>query len=155
MGCEIGGEGDLSRNISCDNDFLMRFLYVRNGRILDRIDLHLEVPAQRPEALQGADGGETSVALRERVVATRGRMLARQGRPNGLLEPRGLRQHIHAVPEAMRLLAQAVDELGLSARAHDRILKVARTIADLDARDDVGLDDVSEAIGYRVLDRPA
>ena len=155
MGCEIGSEDDFLRNISGDNDFLMRSLYVRNGQIRDRIDLHLEVPAQRPETLQGADGGETSAVLRERVVAARGRMLARQGRPNALLEPRGLRTHIHAAPDALRLLAQAVDELGLSARAHDRILKVSRTIADLDARDGVGLDDVSEAIGYRVLDRPA
>ena len=55
----------------------------------------------------------------------------------------------------MQLLAQALDELGLSARAHDRILKVSRTIADLEGREGVGLDDVSEAIGYRVLDRPA
>jgi magnesium chelatase family protein len=82
-------------------------------------------------------------------------MLSRQGRPNALLEPRGLRQHVHASADALRLLGQAVDELGLSARAHDRILKVARTIADLDGRTDVGIDEVSEAIGYRVLDRPA
>ena len=126
---------------------------MRNGRILDRIDLHLEVPAQRPEALQGAEGGETSVVLRERVVAARGLMLARQGRPNALLEPRGLRSHIHAAPEALRLLAQAVDELGLSARAHDRILKVARTLADLAGSPEIRASDILEAIQYRSLDR--
>ena len=82
-------------------------------------------------------------------------MLDRQGRANEWLDARGIRQHVHASPEAMRLLSQAMDELGLSARAHDRILKVARTIADLDGREGVGLDDISEAIGYRVLDRPA
>lgn len=153
--CPCGFLGHPTRRCTCGSDEIHRYRAKISGPLLDRIDLHLEVPAQRPEALQGADGGETSAALRERVVAARGRMLARQGRPNALLEPRGLRSHIHAVPEALRLLAQAVDELGLSARAHDRILKVARTIADLDGRHDVGLDDVSEAIGYRVLDRPA
>lgn len=145
----------MTRNISCHKHLVRRVLHVQTVQLRDRVCLHVEVPAQRPDALQGADGGETSVVLRERVCAARARMHARQGRANALLEPRGIRQHVRASPEAMRLLAQAMDELGLSARAHDRILKVARTIADLDGRDDVGLDDVSEAIGYRVLDRPA
>jgi magnesium chelatase family protein len=153
--CPCGFLGHPTRRCTCGSDEIHRYRAKISGPLLDRIDLHLEVPAQRPEALQGADGGETSLTLREHVVAARGRMLARQGRPNALLEPRGLRTHIHAAPEALRLLGQAVDELGLSARAHDRILKVSRTIADLDGRADVGLDDVSEAIGYRVLDRPA
>jgi magnesium chelatase family protein len=153
--CPCGFLGHPTRRCTCGSDEVHRYRAKISGPLLDRIDLHLEVPAQRPEALQGADGGESSAVLRERVVAARGRMLARQGRPNGLLEPRGLRQHVQATPEALRLLGQAVDELGLSARAHDRILKVSRTIADLDSRAEVGLDDVSEAIGYRVLDRPA
>ncbi len=152
--CPCGFLGHPTRRCTCGTDEIHRYRAKISGPLLDRIDLHLEVPAQRPEKLQTADAGEPSVSMRERVVAARGRMLARQGRPNGLLEPRGLRTHAHAVPEAMQLLARAVDELGLSARAHDRILKVARTIADLDARDDVTVDDVSEAIGYRVLDRP-
>ena len=130
-------------------------LYVRNGRILDRIDIHLEVPAQRPERLQQGEAGEPSAVVRARVAAARGRMLARQGRANAQLEPRGLRKHLAATAEALALVARAVEELGLSARAHDRILKVARTIADLDSRADVTVEDVSEAIGYRVLDRPA
>jgi len=153
--CPCGYLGHPTRRCTCGSDEIHRYRARISGPLLDRIDLHLEVPAQRPEALQGADDGETNAVLRERVVAARARMLARQGRPNALLEARGLRSHHHAVPEALRLLGQAVDELGLSARAHDRILKVARTIADLDGRDAVGLDDVSEAIGYRVLDRPA
>lgn len=153
--CPCGFLGHPTRRCTCGSDEIHRYRAKISGPLLDRIDLHLEVPAQRPETLQGADGGETSAALRQRVVAARGLMVARQGRPNALLEPRGLRSHIHAAPEALHLLGQAVDELGLSARAHDRILKVARTIADLEGRDGVGLDDVSEAIGYRVLDRPA
>ena len=122
--------------------------------MLDRVCLHCEVPAQKPEVIQREEVGETSAVIRERVCAARSRMQARQGRANALLEARGIRQHVHATSEALRLLTQAMDELGLSARAHDRVLKVARTIADLDGRDSVGLDDVSEAIGYRVLDRP-
>ncbi len=153
--CPCGFLGHPTRRCTCGSDEIHRYRAKISGPLLDRIDLHLEVPAQRPETLQGGDVGETSLVLRERVVAARSRMLTRQGRPNGLLEPRGLRSHIHAAPAALQLLAQAVDELGLSARAHDRILKVARTIADLEGREGVGLDDVSEAIGYRVLDRPA
>lgn len=152
--CPCGYLGHPTRRCTCGSDEIHRYRARISGPLLDRIDLHLEVPAQRPDRLQQEDGGEPSVQLRTRVVAARARMLARQGRPNALLDPRGVRSHIHAAPEALRLLAQAVDELGLSARAHDRILKVARTIADLDGRDGVGLDDISEAIGYRVLDRP-
>jgi magnesium chelatase family protein len=153
--CPCGFLGHPTRRCTCNAAEIHRYRAKISGPLLDRIDLHLEVPAQRPEALQAASGGEDSAGARARVVAARGRMLARQGRPNGALDARGLRQHAGAVPEAMALLAQAVAELGLSARAHDRILKVARTIADLDARPAVSLEDVSEAIGYRVLDRPA
>ncbi|MBN8524040.1 MAG: ATP-binding protein [Planctomycetes bacterium] len=152
--CPCGFLGHPTRRCTCGSDEIHRYRAKISGPLLDRIDIHLEVPAQRPDALQDGDGGEPSPVLRQRVCAARERMQARQGRANALLDPRGLRQHVHAAPEALRLLGQAVDELGLSARAHDRILKVARTIADLEARDAVGLDDVSEAIGYRVLDRP-
>lgn len=153
--CPCGYLGHPTRRCTCGSDEVHRYRAKISGPLLDRVDLHLEVPAQRPEALQQADGGETSAQIRARVLAARARMIDRQGCPNALLSPRGLRSHIHAAPEAMQLLAQALDELGLSARAHDRILKVSRTIADLEGREGVGLDDVSEAIGYRVLDRPA
>ncbi len=126
-----------------------------SGPLLDRIDLHCEVPAQPPARLQDGVVGESSSVVRARVVAARARRLARQGWPNAQLEGRDLHRHAGATPEALRLLVQAVEELGLSARAHDRVLKVARTIADLEARMEVGIEDVSEAVGYRVLDRPA
>ena len=126
-----------------------------NDTILDRIDLHVEVPAQKPELMSRGPEGETTAQARARAVAARDRMLARQGRANAALDTRGLRRHLNAAPEAITLLDQAVNDLGFSARAYDRILKVAKTIADLDARDLVSLDDVSEAIGYRVLDRPS
>ena len=80
-------------------------------------------------------------------------MLARQGCPNAALDARGLRRHLAADPAGLTLLHRAVEELGLSARAYDRILKVARTIADLEARTTVTMEDISEGIGFRVLDR--
>jgi magnesium chelatase family protein len=111
------------------------------------------VPAQKPEHMQKANAGESAAAMRARVVAARSRMLTRQKCANAALSSKGVQRHATPSKEALALLNQAVDELGLSARAYDRILKVARTITDLDSRNDVGLDDVSEAIGYRVLDR--
>ena len=152
--CPCGFLGHPTRRCTCGSDEIHRYRAKISGPLLDRVCLHCEVPAQKPEVIQREEVGETSAVIRERVCAARSRMLARQGRANALLEARGIRQHVHATAEALRLLAQAMDELGLSARAHDRILKVARTIADLDGRDSVGLDDISEAIGYRVLDRP-
>ncbi len=152
--CPCGYLGHPSRRCIDGRDAVHRYRSRISGPLLDRIDLHIEVPAQKPELLSAAGSGETSAQARSRVADARGRMLARQGCSNAALEPRGLKHHLRAQDEGLALLRQAVDQLGLSARAYDRILKVARTIADLDARDDVGLEDVSEAIGYRVLDRP-
>jgi magnesium chelatase family protein len=152
--CPCGYLGHPTRRCTDSADAVHRYRSRISGPLLDRIDLHLEVPAQRPEALAMGGDGETTAQARVRVVAARERMLARQGMSNARLDARRLRTHLHAAPEALSLLHQAVDELGLSARAYDRISKVARTIADLDGRAGVNVDDISEAIGYRVLDRP-
>ncbi|MBA2479621.1 MAG: YifB family Mg chelatase-like AAA ATPase [Planctomycetes bacterium] len=151
--CPCGYLGHPSRRCVDNVDAVHRYRGRISGPLLDRIDIHLEVPAQKPELLAGRHGGETTDQARTRVAAARVRMLARQGTSNAGLEHRALSTHLNARDDAMALLRQAVDELGLSARAYDRILKVSRTIADLDARDEVLIDDVSEAIGYRVLDR--
>ena len=153
--CPCGFLGHPTRRCVDGSDEIHRYRNKISGPLLDRIDIHLEVPAQKPEILLRSGPGETTAVARERVTAARQRMLARQGMPNGSLDARGLKTHLHADDEAISLLQQAAEELGLSARANDRILKVARTIADLDARDRVTLDDVAEGIGYRVLDRPA
>lgn len=153
--CPCGYLGHPTRRCTDNKDAIHRYRSRISGPLLDRIDLHLEVPAQRPELLSHAASGETSAQARERVVAARNRMLARQGCANAGLDTRSLRTHLAANADGIQLLHQAVDDLGFSARAYDRILKVARTIADLDARDAVTLEDISEAIGYRVLDRPA
>ncbi len=152
--CPCGYLGHPTRGCVDSADAIHRYRGRISGPLLDRIDLHIEVPAQKPELLSATNGGETTAAARARVVAARARMLARQGTANAQLDTRGLRTHLHAAADGLALLDLAVAELGLSARAYDRILKVARTIADLDARDAVTLDDISEAIGYRVLDRP-
>ncbi len=153
--CPCGYLGHPTRRCTDSNDAIHRYRARISGPLLDRIDLHLEVPAQRPETLATIDGGETTAQARARIMAARDRMLARQGCANAVLDARGLRKHLQATADGLALLAQAVEELGLSARAYDRIGKVARTIADLDGRPEVGLDDLSEAIGYRVLDRAA
>ena len=151
--CPCGYLGHPTRRCTDNADAVHRYRSRISGPLLDRIDLHLEVPALPPSLAAGA-GGEDSATARVRVIAARGRMLARQHCANAALDSRGLRTHLNAADDALALLRQAVDELGLSARAHDRICKVARTIADLDARDAVAVDDMAEAIGYRVLDRP-
>lgn len=152
--CPCGYLGHPTRRCTDNADAIHRYRGRISGPLLDRIDLHVEVPAQKPELLSKGPEGETTAQSRVHVVTARERMLARQGRANAALDTRGLRKHLHALPDAIALLDQAVNDLGFSARAYDRILKVARTIADLDSRDAVTLDDVSEAIGYRVLDRP-
>jgi magnesium chelatase family protein len=152
--CPCGYLGHPTRRCTDNADAIHRYRGRISGPLLDRIDLHVEVPAQKPELLSAGPEGETTAQARARVVAARNRMLERQGRANAALDSRGLRKHLHADAAAISLLDQAVTELGFSARAYDRILKVARTIADIDGREGVGLDDVSEAIGYRVLDRP-
>ena len=150
--CPCGYLGHPTRRCVDNRDAIHRYRGRISGPLLDRIDLHLEVPAQRPDLLAGG-GGETSAVARARVVAAREIMLARQGCPNATLDARGLRRHLAADPAGLTLLHRAVEELGLSARAYDRILKVARTIADLEGRGTVTMEDISEGIGFRVLDR--
>jgi magnesium chelatase family protein len=151
--CPCGYLGHPSRACSDNQDAIHRYRSRISGPLLDRIDLHLEVPAQEPGVLQAVDDGEDSASIAARVLAARERMLARQGCANAQLDSPGLRRHARADAEGMALLAQAVSELGLSARAHDRVLKVARTLADLAERPQAGVDEISEAIGYRLLDR--
>jgi len=124
--------------------------------LLDRIDLHIEVPAL-PYAELSAGGGEPSAVVRARVEAARRRQserLAGSGaRVNARMSGRQVRRFCSPPPEAARLLQQAVSRLGLSARGHDRVLKVARTIADLGGCERIAAEHVAEAVQYRGLDR--
>jgi len=120
--------------------------------LLDRIDLHIEVPAVAYKELRGRGDGTGSDEMRERVAAAR-ELQRRRGFYNAHIPHRKLRE-LSALDEAgERTLEMAVRRMGLSARAHDRILKVARTIADLGGSDSVSAKHVAEAVQYRSLDR--
>ncbi len=159
--CPCGYLGDARRSCMCTLHELHRYRRRLSGPLLDRIDLHIDVPAVPCAALAGAGRGERSSAVRERVLRARAlqgerNRFGQRGpgpRWNARLRGASLRR-ICALGEAgRRLLSQAVERLGLSARAHDRILRVARTIADLDGSADIGSMHVAEAIQYRTLDR--
>ena len=129
-----------------------------HGPLLDRIDIHIEVPAVKYKELRAPSSSEDSAAVRQRVIAARDKQLDRfrtekKTYANAQMMPKMLRKHCAISAEGEKLLENAITRLGLSARAHDRILKVARTIADLDASENIDPRHLSEAIQYRTLDR--
>jgi magnesium chelatase family protein len=128
-----------------------------SGPLLDRIDIHVEVPSVRYRELAGDYVGEPSVRIRKRVNEARVVQMDRLKKDgaycNSQMKPRHLKKFCSVDDETSSLLENAVERLGLSARAYNRILKVARTIADLDGREKIGVVDVAEAIQYRSLDR--
>ena len=125
---------------------------------MDRIDIHVEVPVVPSEALRQRVRGEASTMIRERVVAARERQLVRFAGNDGThcnaqMSPADQRLYCELDDAGHRLLENVVDRLGMSARAYDRILKVARTIADLEGSETLSAEHVAEAIQYRILDR--
>lgn len=134
-----------------------RYLSRLSGPLLDRIDAHIEVPALSKEELVGKAKGESSAAKRVRVQMARDRQHHRFAGTrihcNAEMTSRALRKYCTLGPDSQALLQRAVDHLGLSARAYDRILKLARTIADLDGQDNIAVPHIAEAIQYRQLDR--
>jgi len=135
-----------------------KYLNKISGPLLDRIDLHLEVPAMKHEQLLAEEPGESSATIRARVERARAVQRERFGSAstiyaNAQMGPRDLRKRVPMDREAKALLSGAMSDLSLSARALDRILKVARTIADLAESEKVLLDHLAEAIQYRTLDR--
>jgi magnesium chelatase family protein len=129
-----------------------------SGPLLDRIDLHIEVPPVKFREISGDRTGETSAQIRDRVVAARRRQHERfKNKPkitcNARMGSRELKEHCQLDESTKELLQNAMADLNLSARAYDRILKVARTIADLAGLETISSDHVSEAIQYRSLDR--
>jgi magnesium chelatase family protein len=147
--CPCGYAGDESGRCGCSPDQIVRYRSRVSGPLLDRIDLHVEVPRQK---IGRMPAGESSAAVRERVDAARERQQAR-GALNAGLDVAAVREHCRLDGRGENLLEQACERLRLSARAYQRILKVARTVADLDGADAIANAHLAEAIGYRQLDR--
>jgi magnesium chelatase family protein len=150
--CPCGFYGDTSRECRCTGAIISRYLGKISGPLLDRIDLHIEVPAVAYKELRGRDDGVTSAVMRERVLAAR-ELQIRRGFYNSDIPAAKIRTLAALDDSGERTLEMAVRRLGFSARAHDRILKVARTIADLDRVERVTAKHVAEAVQYRSLDR--
>ena len=148
--CPCGWAGDPSGRCHCSGEQIARYRGKVSGPLLDRIDLQIHVPRIRAAELRrDAPAGESSAQVRERVLAARDRQLARQGKPNGRLSPRETNAHCDLADADRALLDQACDRLQLSARALQRILRVARTLADLAGSDAIGTPHIAEAIGFR------
>ena len=152
--CPCGWAGDESGRCRCTPDVIQRYVARVSGPLMDRIDLHVDVPRLPPHALRDdAPRGESSDTVRARVVAARARQLSRAGRSNARLDT-ALTHATCRLTEADRvLLEHAIDALQLSARSTHRILRVARTIADLADSPTIETPHLAEAIGYRRLDR--
>jgi len=150
--CPCGFYGDTSRECRCTGAIISRYLGKISGPLLDRIDLQIEVPAVAYKELRGRDDGVTSAIMRERVLAAR-ELQRKRGFYNSDIPAAKIRTLAALDDAGERTLEMAVRRLGFSARAHDRILKVARTIADLDKVAQVTAKHVAEAVQYRSLDR--
>ncbi len=192
--CPCGYRGDPRRSCNCSVPQIERYMAKISGPLLDRIDLHIEVPAVPFKELSSGPGGTSTKDMRDQVIAARKIQAARFGhvgrasrlpaeglmaqgseeatatvdgsatapsspkpsrsaRYNAQMSTRQIREHCKLNAECMNLLKSAVNEMGLSARAHDKILRVSRTIADLDASEVIAPEHISEAINYRMLDR--
>jgi magnesium chelatase family protein len=156
--CPCGYQGDSTRACRCDPASVERYLARVSGPLLDRIDIHLRVPAVAYGELASREAGERSAAIRARVDRARAvqteRFRGQRGvHANAHMSSRDLRRYCQVTEPVEALLRQAITRLGLSARAYHRVLKIARTIADLAAAEAIGTDHVAEAIQYRSLDR--
>lgn len=151
--CPCGFLGHHNGKCRCNPDQVARYRARISGPLLDRIDLQIEVPALPENDLTNASAGETSQQVRPRVEAARQRQLARQGKPNFLLSTLEIDTHCAVDDAASQLLKQAISKLDMSARAYHRILKVARTIADLAGVVHITTPHIAEAIQYRRFDK--
>ncbi len=150
--CPCGFYGDSTKECRCTGAIIQRYLGKISGPLLDRIDLHIEVSAVPYQELRAKDGGAGSAGMRERVFAARA-IQQQRGQYNAHIPPARVRKLCALDAAGERTLEMAVRKMGLSARAHDRILKVARTIADLDRSECVGAKHLAEAVQYRSLDQ--
>lgn len=155
--CPCGYRGDPRRQCNCSPIQIEKYVGKISGPLLDRIDIHLEVAPVPFRELSDKTTGTTSAEMRTKVVAAREiqkqRFKGDRNTLNGRMNPRQIRKHCKLDATAEPILKSAMEEMGLSARAHDKILRVARTIADLDQSETIAPQHLHEAINYRTLDR--
>jgi magnesium chelatase family protein len=156
--CPCGYATDSRHDCSCTPQQIQRYMSRISGPLLDRIDIHVEVPALSYEELMRTEPGLDSATMRGQVVGARDVQIERYAGEqriycNAHMESRHIRAHCPLDDPSRQLLRTAIERLGLSARAYDRILKVARTIADLDRSERIESKHIAEAIQYRSLDR--
>lgn len=156
--CPCGYYTDPNKECTCGQQQIQKYMAKISGPLLDRIDIHIEVPAVKYRELSSTNNGEASKEIRERVIAARDVQLKRYAGLKGIynnadMGSKEVRQFCQLDTASAELLKMAMTKLGLSARAYDRILKVSRTIADLEKSENILPQHVSEAIQYRSLDR--
>jgi magnesium chelatase family protein len=157
--CPCGFRNDRTRECNCTTPMIQRYISKISGPLMDRIDIHIDVPAVNYKEMRSTNEPECSAKIRDRVIRTRGRQLERFASSrekiycNAQMSSRHIRTFCELSPDCERLLERAMTQQGLSARAHDRILKVARTIADIEETAQIEPKHIAEAIQYRSLDR--
>ncbi|HEX2328603.1 MAG TPA: YifB family Mg chelatase-like AAA ATPase [Candidatus Angelobacter sp.] len=158
--CPCGYHGSAQRDCPCSPTMIQRYVSKISGPLMDRIDIHIDVPAVNYKELRGPEGKtESSAQIRERVIRAREVQLNRFAAAgeriysNAQMGPRQIRAYCELGTDSERMLERAMQQQGLSARAHDRILKVARTVADMDGAAQIESKHIAEAIQYRTLDR--
>ena len=155
--CPCGYRNDPRRECHCSVPQVEKYMAKISGPLIDRIDLHLEVPGVAFKELSSAAPGTSSADMRRQVITAREtqrtRFAGTRTRNNAHMGPRQIRVHCQLDADGVNLLKGSIAELGLSARAHDKILRVARTIADLDSAERISSMHLNEAINYRMLDR--
>jgi magnesium chelatase family protein len=157
--CPCGYLGDTKRECTCTHDRILKYRSRISGPILDRIDIHIEVPRIKHHELKKKSSEETSASIRERIERVRAMQRERYKElgfyTNADIPPKLIETFCTLGKEADDLLDMAVKELHLSARAYHRILKLGRTIADMSGSEGIGFEHISEAVQYRTLDRGA
>jgi len=155
--CPCGFANDFRRECFCTPPQIQRYMSKISGPLMDRIDIQVDVPAVPYKDLTGSRSAESSETIRHRVIAARNTQLRRffdeHIYTNAQMGPRQLRKYCVLTPECEKIMENAVTKLGFSARGYDRILKVARTVADLEGGEDLEPKHLSEAVQYRTLDR--